>query len=87
MELSLTEKAQEDIRYFSKTGQKSILKKIETLLSEIEQTPYSGTGKPEALKHQYSGVWSRRINKEHRIIYEVKERYVLIYSLRGHYSE
>lgn len=70
MELSLTEKAQEDIRYFSKTGQKSILKKIETLLSEIEQTPYSGTGKPEALKHQYSGVWSRRINKEHRIIYE-----------------
>ena len=86
MELSLTEKAQEDIKYFSKTGQKNILKKIESLLSEIELSPFSGTGKPEALKHKLSGVWSRRINKEHRIIYEVKEEYVLIYSLKGHYE-
>lgn len=86
MELRLTQKANEDIQHFTKSGEKGILKKIELLLIEIEQSPFIGTGKPEALKHQFSGVWSRRINKEHRIIYEVKEEYVLIHSLKGHYS-
>ena len=86
MELSLTEKAQQDIKFFLKTGQKGILRKIETLLSEIVLSPYIGIGKPEPLKHELSGVWSRRINMEHRIIYEVKENYVLVHSLKGHYD-
>jgi toxin YoeB len=48
--------------------------------------PFSGIGKPEALKHKLSGKWSRRINDEHRIIYEVIENDIFIYSLKGHYK-
>jgi len=85
MELRLTETAIEEIRFFHKTGQKAVLKKIETLLSEIEQHPFSGTGKPEALKHNLSGMWSRRINLEHRIVYEIVENTIFIHSFKGHY--
>ena len=85
MELDLTEKALEDIKYFSRTGQKNILKKIEILLSEIEVNPFIGTGKPEQLKHKNSAVWSRRINREHRIIYEEIKKTIIIHSLKGHY--
>jgi toxin YoeB len=48
--------------------------------------PFTGTGKPELLKHKLSGIWSRRINKEHRLIYEVKDDIVFILSVRGHYQ-
>jgi len=85
MELRLTETAIEEIRFFHKTGQKAILKKIEALLSEIEQNPFSGTGKPEVLKHNLSGLWSRRINREHRIVYEINDNTVFIHSVKGHY--
>lgn len=86
MELRLTDTAKEDIRFFVSAGQKVVLKKIERLLSEIEKTPFTGTGKPEALKYSLSGMWSRRINREHRIVYEVTEKIVFIHSLKGHYK-
>lgn len=62
-------------------------KKLNRLLLEIIDHPFSGTGKPEQLKHNLSGYWSRRINKEHRIIYEVfeEENKIVILSLKGHY--
>jgi len=55
------------------------------LLSEIAEHPFEGTGKPEPLKFNLSGYWSRRINQEHRIVYEVIGHKILIHSLKGHY--
>ena len=64
-----------------KSGDKIVLKKVNSLLEEILDTPFSGVGKPEALKHELSGYWSRRINREHRLIYKVLDHSVVIYSL------
>lgn len=85
--LDFTDKAKEDIANHQKTGNKSVLKKLFTLLEELEHHPYSGTGKPELLKYELSGLWSRRINKEHRLIYEVEGDIVFILSAKGHYEE
>ena len=83
--LHFTDKAKEDIEFFKKSGNKVVLKKLNSLLEEVLDTPFSGVGKPEALKHELSGYWSRRINREHRLIYKVVDYFVVIYSLRGHY--
>lgn len=85
MEIELTLIAAEDLKYFKRTGNQAILKKIRTLLESIQQTPFSGVGKPEALKYEQSGNWSRRINQEHRLVYEVQESRILVHSLKGHY--
>ncbi len=87
MEVKLLEDADEDLSFWIKTGNKSIQKKINQLLLSIEQTPYSGIGKPEALKHHLSGLWSRRINTEHRLVYEIDENQnlIIVHSLKGHY--
>ena len=64
------------------------MSRISALLNSIEQNPYSGIGKPEALKHDLSGCWSRRINKEHRIVYRIRSNdKVEISSMRFHYNE
>lgn len=86
MELVITDTAKEDIRFFLKSGQSSIVKKIERLLITIKESPFIGIGKPEPLKHEYSGKWSRRIDNQHRIIYEVIDNSIIIYSLKGHYA-
>jgi len=86
MELRLTDTAKEDIRFFNRSGQSNIVKKIERLLISIKETPFSGIGKPEPLKHEYSGKWSRRIDNEHRIIYAVEGDTIYIYSAKGHYQ-
>ena len=84
----LSVKAEENLEHFKKSGNQIILKKIKTLFIELSTHPTSGTGKPEKLKHQFSGLWSRRINKEHRIIYEIIDNkcIVLIISMNGHYK-
>ena len=73
-----------------KSGNKFILKKISELLRAIEENPYEGIGKPEPLKYGLSGVWSRRINQEHRMIYEITENNTIeildILSLKRHYE-
>ena len=69
-----------------KSGNKSVVNKITLLLEELTQNPFTGTGKPEPLKHSLSGCWSRRINKEHRLIYEVSEDIVFILGAMGHYN-
>ena len=74
-----------DLLFWKKSGEKAILKKISQLLKAIIENPISGIGKPEQLKHNLSGLWSRRINSEHRIIYEIIDSKILIHSLRGHY--
>jgi toxin YoeB len=68
--LDFTDDAKQDIAKHKKAGNKAVLTKILKLSEELQQHPFTGTGKPEQLKHQLTGLWSRRINKEHRIIYE-----------------
>lgn len=86
MQVILTSKANEDLIYWKKSGNKAILKKIDSLIESIIAAPCTGIGKPEALKHSFWGLWSRRIDREHRIVYRVEESIIEIYSLRGHYN-
>jgi toxin YoeB len=74
-----------DLEYWKKTGNTAILKRIQLLLKSIQQAPFDGIGKPEALKHDLSGFWSRRINQEHRIVYQVTDEAINIIQLRFHY--
>jgi toxin YoeB len=85
MEIIFLPDADNDLLFWKKSGEKAILKKISQLLKAIIENPISGIGKPEQLKHNLSGLWSRRINSEHRIIYEIIDTKILIHSLRGHY--
>ncbi|MDR1883363.1 MAG: Txe/YoeB family addiction module toxin [Prevotella sp.] len=73
MEIKYSLKALEDIEYWKKSGNLSIMNKITRLMEEIAAHPFTGSGKPEPLKYELSGKWSRRINYEHRIIYSVNE--------------
>lgn len=68
-----------------KSRNKKIMKRITKLVEAIEKSPFRGIGKPEPLKHELSGFWYRRIDKEQRIIYEVLESRIVIHSLKGHY--
>lgn len=85
MEVAYFPKANDDLAFWRKSGNKQVQKRISDLIENIKKTPFSGLGQPEALKYDLSGLWSRRINSEHRIIYEVEKIIVNIYSLRGHY--
>ncbi|WP_392437941.1 Txe/YoeB family addiction module toxin [Cruoricaptor ignavus] len=87
MEIKYVSKAEEDLNFWVKTGNKAILKKIAELTRAIIDDPFSGIGKPEALKHNLAPKWSRRINKEHRYVYLVENNTLYIYSLRGHYEK
>ena len=66
---------------------KKILKKINELIKDIEKSPHEGLGKPEPLKYDLAGLWSRRIDREHRLIYQVVGDDILIYSCRYHYDK
>lgn len=83
--LDFSTQANNDIDFYKKSGNKAILKKILILLNELAEHPFEGTGKPESLKYEFSGYWSRRITQEHRLIYEVDGDRVLILSAKGHY--
>lgn len=84
MNLLFTNDAWEDYLYWQQTD-KQMLKKINQLIKETQRTPFMGTGKPEPLKHQLQGCWSRRINGEHRLIYEVSGDLLKIIGCRFHY--
>ncbi len=73
-----------DYLYWQKTDKK-IHQKINELLKSCDRTPFSGIGKPERLKGSLSGYWSRRINKEHRLIYKVEKETISIIQCRFHY--
>ena len=68
------------------TQDKQILKKINELIKDISANPVDGIGKPEALKGNLSGFYSRRINHEHRLVYAIKEDKIYIISCTGHYK-
>ncbi len=83
----ISDQARQDYVFFLQGGNKSLIKKISKLLSDMVNHPYDGIGKPEALKYDLSGKWSRRINREHRLVYSVseKENLIYVYSMRFHY--
>jgi toxin YoeB len=76
--------AWEDYLYWQQSD-KSMLKKINQLIKEIIRAPFEGTGKPEPLKENLAGFWSRRINLEHRLVYKVNADSVIILQCRYHY--
>ena len=84
--LRFSQQAKEDIKQHKKSGNKSVVNKITLLLEELAIHPFTGTGKPEPLKHSLAGFWSRRINREHRLVYEVSEDLVFVLSAKGHYE-
>lgn len=65
---------------------KKILKKINSLIKDIQRNPYQGLGKPEPLKYDLAGLWSRRIEREHRLVYQVTGDELFVYSCRYHYD-
>jgi len=75
----------EDYLYCQNTDKKMV-KKINELLKDISRNPFSGIGKPEPLKYKYQGFWSRRIDGEHRLIYQFKANEILIAKCRFHYD-
>jgi len=81
-----TDEAWKDYLYWNDTDKKQ-LKKVNELIKEIDRTPYEGTGKPEALKQNLKGFWSRRIDHEHRIIYKIEDDQVVFISFKYHYSK
>lgn len=71
MEVIYSVKAREDISYWKKSGNKAVQQKISALIDDILEHPYTGLGKPEALKYELSGSWSRRITQADRLVYSV----------------
>ncbi len=88
-EILFTENADKDLEFWKRSGQKVIQKRISALLSDIKAHPKTGIGKPEELRFDLSGFWSRRINAEHRIVYTIDElsKKVFVHQLRGHYMK
>ncbi len=84
MKLIWTIQALEDYLYWQ-TNDKSMLKKINSLIKETQRTPFEGIGKPEPLRFEFAGKWSRRINAEHRLVYEFKNDDLIIFQCRYHY--
>lgn len=85
MIVGFTENALDDFYYWESTDKK-IFKKIKELIKDIARNPFEGIGKPEPLKYELSGYWFRRINDEHRLVYEVTDKMILIYSCSEHYK-
>ena len=84
MILSWAEGAWEDYLYWQQTDKK-LLKRVNTLIKDISPQLFEGIGDPEPLQHHWSGYWSRRINREHRLVYRVTEGTIIIVQCRYHY--
>jgi toxin YoeB len=85
MILAFHPQAWEDYLHWQKED-RMILKKINQLIRDIQRDPFDGIGKPEALKNDLSGFWSRRITDEHRIVYRIEDDELIIAQCRGHYD-
>ena len=79
-----TDIAWNDYLYWQQEDRK-VLKKINQLVKAIDRNPYVGIGKPEALKFEYQGYWSRRITQEHRLIYKIEDDKLIVFSCKDHY--
>jgi toxin YoeB len=86
MKIVFSKNSWEDYLSWQREDRK-ILKKINELIKDIQRTPYEGIGKPEPLKYDLTGLWSRRIDREHRLVYQIRDEDLLIYSCRYHYDK
>ena len=86
MEIAYSKTAEEDIEYWKTSGNVAIQQRISLLLKDIKEHPFWGIGKPEALRYNLSGFWSRRITSEHRLIYKVEGELIVIISCKFHYQ-
>ena len=86
MEIIYSATAQNDIAYWKEKGTEKIRLRISELIKAIAESPFTGIGKPEPLKYGLSGKWSRRIDKENRVIYSFDSGKIQIHSLKGHYK-
>ena len=84
MKIIFAEAGWEDYLHWQQTDKK-ILKRINNLIKDISRSPFDGISDPEPLKHNWSGFWSRRITKEHRLVYTVEQNSILIAQCRFHY--
>ncbi len=84
MNLSFTPNAWDDYQYWLKND-KRVLRRINELITAVQRDPFEGIGKPEQLRHQLQGHWSRRISDEHRLVYTVSNDTVTIVACRFHY--
>ena len=84
MILSWAEKAWDDYLYWQQTDKKT-LKRINLLIKAVKREPFQGIGEPQPLKHHWSGYWSRRIDREHRLVYKVTDEAITIAQCRYHY--
>lgn len=84
MTLAWADNAWDDYVYWQKTDPKT-LKRINMLIKEIQRQPFSGIGDPEPLKHHWSGYWSRRIDREHRLVYRADAEMITVVQCRYHY--
>ena len=84
MNVSFTENGWQDYLYWQKTDKKTV-KRIHELIKDIKRSPFEGIGKPEGLKYDLAGKWSRRIDEEHGLVYQVEEDHLIIYTCRYHY--
>jgi toxin YoeB len=84
MNIAFSEHAWEEYLYWHRTN-RQVLSRINALIRDIQRSPLDGIGKPEPLRHNLSGYWSRRITDEHRIIYKVDADTLFIAQLRYHY--
>ncbi|RNI38849.1 Txe/YoeB family addiction module toxin [Hanamia caeni] len=87
MEIVFLGKASNDLKAWKKSGNLSVLKRIRKLIEDIQRSPFEGIGKPEPLKFELSGKWSRRITEEDRIVYQILDGVLKVYSLKGHYEK
>jgi toxin YoeB len=84
MKIFFLEDGWHDYLYWQNQDKKT-LKRINQIIKDIERNPFDGIGKPEPLKFDFSGLWSRRINQEHRLIYQVLDDEIIIIQCRYHY--
>ena len=84
MKIVFADRAWEDFTDWAEHDRK-VAKRIIRLLKEIERDPFQGIGKPEPLKHNLAGFWSRRITDEHRLVYAVEKKQILVAQARYHY--
>ena len=87
MEVIFIGKSGEDLKEWQVAGNIAVLKRIRKLIEEIQKSPFEGIGKPEPLKFNLAGKWSRRITEKDRIVYEIYDDKIKVYSLKGHYEK
>ena len=85
MKIIFSKNSWEDYLSWQKEDKK-ILKRINQLIKDIQRTPFQGIGNPEPLKYDLAGFWSRRIDREHRLVYQGFNQEILIYSCKYHYD-